>query len=512
MEITSLPERLSNVAESSATPSLQDRLDPARAGLDDQHPYGRSAETARIVWELLREGYSTAKIAKIITSSRKQVRELLKSLGLELAASVKRTETTEWDPDGFERLFRANEYMSILGAEVDGGHGGLGDDQEARARAADFLEDWFRAGTCTEPVDRPRVEAAIARMYAALSAAPPRFLWCDSPMSAQLTLTALRARPALRRAELRRLLPPALQDALGDTEQAWPLGAWMGDALRASGSWLQDALWASQADWLTAAVNDTPPGFAMRALLAVYRAEHRWGSRRARELLESAVVSTLSRSLRAWKIPYRPTPLRGHQESDWIEQFLFDRNVLGIGFDPLLSERLVVWGELARSCLWWWPYRQICIVSERPAEIHTLDGEYLHNDAGPAVRFRDGWSVWAIDGVLVDEQLVLHSQTQTLSQVRSERNAEVRRVRIQRYGWDRYLAEVGATVLDRRRNDIEATCESLLRGPDGETVLLCACPSTARIYALQVPPETRTCEAAQTWLSGGLAGRIINGA
>ena len=48
--------------------------------------------------------------------------------------------------------------------------------------------------------------------------------------------------------------------------------------------------------------------------------------------------------------------------------------------------------------MWWWPYRQFCIVSERPSEVHTADGPHLHNDAGPAVRFRDGWCVWAIDG------------------------------------------------------------------------------------------------------------------
>jgi hypothetical protein len=250
----------------------------------------------------------------------------------------------------------------------------------------------------------------------------------------------------------------------------------------------------------------------VRALLAVALENRRWGSRQARELLESAVASTLSRSLRVLNIPDRRTPLRGQQEADWIERSLFDRDMLGIGYHPLLSERLDGWAELARSCFWWWPYREICIVSERPAEIHAPDGERLHHDAGPAVRFRDGWSVWAIDGVTVDEQVVLRPQTQTLSQIQRERNAEARRVRIERYGWDRYLAEVGAAVVDRRRNDIEATRETLLRGPGRETVLVCACPSTARIYVLQVPPGTQTCQAAQAWLSGGLAGRIINGA
>ena len=101
-------------------------------------------------------------------------------------------------------------------------------------------------------------------------------------------------------------------------------------------------------------------------------------------------------------------------------------------------------------------------------------------------------------------------ETQTLPQIR-ERNAEVKRIRIERDGWDRYLAAVGATVLDRRRNDIEATREPPMRGPDGERV---GAPARrlARVYALPVPPLIRTCEEAQNWLSGGLGRRIINSA
>ena len=162
--------------------------------------------------------------------------------------------------------------------------------------------------------------------------------------------------------------------------------------------------------------------------------------------------------------------------------------------------------------MWWWPYRQFCIVSERPSEVHTADGRHLHNDAGPAVRFRDGWCVWAIDGVVVDEQVVLHPETQSLRKIRGEPNTEVKRIRIERYGWDRYLAAVSAVLVDRRRNDIEATHETLLHTPDNERVLVCACPSTARVYALQVPHNVETCGEAQTWLSGGLSGRIINSA
>jgi hypothetical protein len=81
----------------------------------------------------------------------------------------------------------------------------------------------------------------------------------------------------------------------------------------------------------------------------------------------------------------------------------------------------------------------------------------------------------------------------TIDSVRGRRRiglaAVARRVRIERYGWEGDLAAGGATVLDHRRNDIEATREALLRGPDGELVLICGCPPTSRIYSL--PGTTR---------------------
>jgi hypothetical protein len=158
-------------------------------------------------------------------------------------------------------------------------------------------------------------------------------------------------------------------------------------------------------------------------------------------------------------------------------------------------------------------HKRFCIVSERPTQLRTYirDGRHVpHCEDGPSHLWDDGWALWYLDGVQVDQQIVLHPETQTVEQITSEPNEEVKRVRTERYGWKRYLTEVGATVLDRRRNDIEATRESLMRAPDGATVLVCACPSTARTYALEVPTGIQTCEQAQHWRSGGLSRRIIN--
>jgi len=132
-----------------------------------------------------------------------------------------------------------------------------------------------------------------------------------------------------------------------------------------------------------------------------------------------------------------------------------------------------------------------------------------HNDNGPSHLWSDGFAIWTINGVRVDEQIVMRPQTQTVQQIANEQNEEIRRVRIERFGWPRYLSETNAKVLDFRRNDVDATKESLMEAADGSRVLVCACPSTARVYAMRIPREIQTCENAQEWLHGDRRLRVV---
>ena len=136
----------------------------------------------------------------------------------------------------------------------------------------------------------------------------------------------------------------------------------------------------------------------------------------------------------------------------------------------------------------------------------------MHNPLGPAVLFKDGFSAWSIRGVAVDEQIVTAGVSQTVKQINDERNAEVKRIRIERFagtedafdGWNRYRRETEAVEIDDRYNDAEGTYETLYSFPDGSKVLMPTC-RTGRMFALEVPPEVKTCEQAQEyfWNSSG---------
>ena len=132
----------------------------------------------------------------------------------------------------------------------------------------------------------------------------------------------------------------------------------------------------------------------------------------------------------------------------------------------------------------------------------TGDGQRrLHHETLGAVQ-SDLENLYFLNGVSVPAFVVVRPDWITLQHIKSESNEEVRRIMIERYGWTRYLADMGAVVIDSRRNDVECTREALMQLAETK-VLVCHCPSTARIYAMEVDPRISSAEEAQSYLWSG---------
>ena len=127
-----------------------------------------------------------------------------------------------------------------------------------------------------------------------------------------------------------------------------------------------------------------------------------------------------------------------------------------------------------------------------------LHGE-LHRENGPALISASGVQEWYLNGVEVTEQIVMHPETLNVNQIKKERNAEVRAIMIERYGWQLYLADSKAKMIDKRDNAVENTKEALFVTRSFGNRLVVTCP-TGRIFTLGVPNDIKTCEAAQQWL------------
>jgi len=159
--------------------------------------------------------------------------------------------------------------------------------------------------------------------------------------------------------------------------------------------------------------------------------------------------------------------------------------------------------ELAVNSGWAIPYEDICFVAERHS-ICQLENGRIHSDTGPAIAYPDGFEIYAIHGVLVPGEVVLQPESQTIQQIEGESNEEVRRIRIERFGWEKYLVASHALIVNQRINDRDSQTERLYRMANGSQRFVCIDPSTGRRYALGVPKEITTCEQAQNWMSHGL--------
>ena len=181
---------------------------------------------------------------------------------------------------------------------------------------------------------------------------------------------------------------------------------------------------------------------------------------------------------------------------------------IGLEMDKEKLETFLLWNRCCPFVLF---NEDTVYVSKKPEELHFNDNQVLHNDAGMSVRYADDWGIWTFNGVSVDEQIIMKPETQTIEQIREEQNEEVKRIRIERYGWDRYFDKIGAKLVDSRSNGVEGNKEYLFTSEqDGMTALMCICPSTGKEFVLEVPPTTKKCKEAQTWLSSGTSDNIIH--
>ncbi|SCF56481.1 DUF6745 domain-containing protein [Streptomyces sp. Ncost-T10-10d] len=169
------------------------------------------------------------------------------------------------------------------------------------------------------------------------------------------------------------------------------------------------------------------------------------------------------------------------------------------------GERLDGLAEVARHAGWWWPYERVVVISERPEALHRDEAGRLDRGDGPALAYRDGFALHAWRGMPVPAEFLAELNSLTPERIREEENAELRRVMLEFYGYDRYLTESGAEPVHRDETGI--LWRIALDG-DEDVVMVEVVNSTPepdgthRIYWLRVPPGTRTAKQGVAWTFG----------
>lgn len=178
-----------------------------------------------------------------------------------------------------------------------------------------------------------------------------------------------------------------------------------------------------------------------------------------------------------------------------------------IGFLYALEQKRILrlWLDQCRHCHWWFECDGIVFLSDRPMVLQVDSQGRLHDERSATLAYGDGFSLYAIHGVRLDEDAVLHPEHIRVNRIEKEIDLEVRRALISVYGQARYIKDSGAILVHQ---DERGKLWRKKRAGDTDLVMVEVLNSTpelgssSRSYMLRVPPNMRTASAAVAWTFG----------
>jgi hypothetical protein len=408
-----------------------------------------------------------------------------------------------------------------------------------RQLIAGIGDQWAAAVLSTEPVDRAAAVEAVRCLYDTHKLRrPPLTIWMDSPFGCiyaaavigQLTET-LREQfvNQLRRHQLEHQLGRRLWFKLAGQIRV-QLGDRLGERLRGqlSGE-LEDQLSGRLDGPLSSQLWDQLRGQVKGKLHGQL-----WDQLRGRAWDE--LWDQFGGDLKIQLGDHRSYP---DEDQDWGEtqswagaghlHSVFPWNdAYGLAFDgcalPIAGRpadpRLGALGSVVAQTGWLIPLPGAVIAGARPSVLHRDARGDLHNPAGLAVAYPDGWGFCAWHGRRVPGWVIAAPSIEAIT---AEENVEVRRCAIESLGWDQFIAEAGLVPVTGGDGTDPAAARVPDPGNPGQHLVLYDVPErlwggrirllmctngtaerdgTRRRYGLKVPAHISDPVEAAAWTAG----------
>jgi len=387
---------------------------------------------------------------------------------------------------------------------------------EQTADLAATREKWLSIGLSTETIDREAAKVAVSHAYECVGLTPPKvFIFLDSPRQGAIAAALLKGSKfgAQVRAQVRdqvwAQVGARVRDQVGDQVGAQvgarvrdQVGDQVGAQVRAQvraqvGARVRDQVWAQVGARVRDQVEDQV-GAQVGAQVRAQVGAQVWAQVRAQ--VGAQVRAQVWAQVGARVRDQVEAAIYGSHDAGWLGFYeFFNRHFA-------LAEKATCLFEVSRSCGWVWPFVGCAIITGRPSVISFDDQKLLHSETGPAIAYRDGFAVHAWHGVRIPAEWIEDKASLTPKVALTWENTEQRRVAMQIVGWANILRELGARVIDDHADPETGTLVEVdLPGEDDEKIrarflhVLCG---TKREFALGVPPDTASAEAAQAWLFG----------
>lgn len=326
---------------------------------------------------------------------------------------------------------------------------------EQRARIPAHRDKWIACGLSTEPMsaaDRREVDRAVRLMYRNAGFAEPRaVVFVASPFTLRVASGVGAAAIAAYRSGGRRVIRRSAEEEAGAVIEGK----------------LRDIVDAAFAETVNKGVDSTimhgvaQPAFMRlentisitveEALTEAMRSQPR-GS--VRDAIDAAIVSAAGGTVPSFTLglleEWSHFRFGGGLSCSWAAWRTFFTDVCGLELAPDVAATFAAVKTVHSRCGSLTLHRDFAMVSERPCILKRDAGGRLHSEDGPAIAWSDGWGVYFWHGLRIPpshEWIIEDRARLTPEKIATERNAELRRIMLERFGFERYLAVCGARLI-----------------------------------------------------------------
>ena len=204
------------------------------------------------------------------------------------------------------------------------------------------------------------------------------------------------------------------------------------------------------------------------------------------------------------KVAFQLTHFWGQMDLLWVSFYRYCEMELKVNFPEDLKKKLSILEEIGFSCGWLFPFDTVCVICERPSEIHlTADRSRPHRTDGPCLVFRDGWELYALNGVAVDKEIVMTPAKKLDPKlIITTQNTEVRREIIRKIGAERICKKLNAKTIDKKGNYRLLSINLGL--PEDSKALKMKNPSIGVYHIEWVPRTVKTVQEALNFRASSL--------
>lgn len=289
------------------------------------------------------------------------------------------------------------------------------------------VEKWLKIGLSTEPADRPKAGEAARLVYELAGLKPPqKIVWLDSPLAGMLAAAIITD---------------------NTKNQIYPRH---GDPTPPLYHQVFDQIYSRINGQITDQVREQVYNQVKdRIDHWVYGREKDQIYKQVRKQVKSQVSRRIwcqaknKSEQQVWKQAYYQVSNKhlghyGQHDAAWLAFHWFLKSYVVAG------ESLKGFVDLAENCGWWWPLKDVVILTERPNILKRDASNRLHCEDGPALAYPDGLAVYSWHGERVPERII--TAPLKWQDIKEEKRPGYRKILFQRFGWARYIEQSGTRL------------------------------------------------------------------